>query len=174
LIPAPLSSANLSPLRSRRHTHTRRELSGVIFAYECRAWRGRRFAGDRSDDHSGGHAGVAQRVLRRRDETPEERYSHAVSHLRSRSRTRRVRNDGAVGSIWAAIFVPVNYLHGAATATAMATVATTAAAVAAAAVAAGEIDTGHDRPPQVCREGRSCRELGARRRDDRLATSAIS
>jgi hypothetical protein len=52
-----------------------------------------------------------KRVLRRRDETPEERYSHAVSHLRSRSRTRRVRNDGAVGSIWAAIFVPVNYLH---------------------------------------------------------------
>src|SRR4029077_18631662 len=34
--------------------------SGVIFAYECRPWRGRRFAGDRSDDHSGGHAGVAQ------------------------------------------------------------------------------------------------------------------
>ena len=52
-----------------------------------------------------------KRVLRRRDETPEERYSHAVSHLRSRSRTRRVRNDGSVGSIWAAIFVPINYLH---------------------------------------------------------------
>jgi hypothetical protein len=52
-----------------------------------------------------------KRVLRRRNETPAERYSRDVSHLRSRSRTRRVRNDGAVGSIWAAIFVPVNYLH---------------------------------------------------------------
>src|SRR5258705_9524333 len=36
-----------------------------------------------------------KRVRRRRDETPEERYWHLVSHLRRRSRSRRGRSDGA-------------------------------------------------------------------------------
>jgi hypothetical protein len=110
-----------------------------------------------------------KRVLRRRDETPEERYSHAVLHLRSRSRTRRVRNDGSVGSIWAAIFVPINYLHLSGDGD-----SGDDGGGCGGGCGGGEIDTGHDRPPQACREGRSCRELGARRRDDRLATSAIS
>ena len=52
-----------------------------------------------------------KRVQRRRDETPWERYWHDVSHLRRRSRTRRVRGDGAVDSVWAAGFLPVNFLH---------------------------------------------------------------
>ena len=52
-----------------------------------------------------------KRIQRRRDETPWERYWHDVSHLRRRSRTRRVRGDGAVDSVWAAGFLPVNFLH---------------------------------------------------------------
>ena len=52
-----------------------------------------------------------KRVQRRCDETPEERYGHDVSHLRRRSRTRRVRGDGDVGSVWAAGFLPVDFLH---------------------------------------------------------------
>src|SRR6185503_4240955 len=54
---------------------------------------------------------IAAAALAWRKRTPEERYWHDVSHLRRRPPTRRVRGDGAVGSVWAAGFLPFNFLH---------------------------------------------------------------